>query len=52
MAIESKFRSCTKCYYKVNRPICQSLMGDAATCPEFRPAKLSRKERLKGGKRP
>ena len=48
--IKTRWRSCENCYYKVNRPICSSMVNGAATCPDFRPAKPKRAiERNRGG---
>ncbi len=48
-ALEAQpFRSCARCYYKVNRPICKDLMG--RVCVDFRPAKVTReKQPARGG---
>lgn len=40
------FKSCARCYYKVNRPICKDEMG--VVCVDFRPAKVTR---IKSGPR-
>jgi hypothetical protein len=37
------FKSCRRCYYKINRPICKDVMG--VVCVDWRPAKVTRAKR-------
>lgn len=44
------FKSCPRCYWRVNRHTCQDVMNRADLCQDFRPAKITRvKQGGRGG---
>jgi hypothetical protein len=48
-ASESTWGHCEKCYHKSQCPG-NPISHDSEDCPEFRPAKLSRAQKRKGGR--
>lgn len=39
------FHSCARCYWKNDMKTCYNLIECAASCPDFRPAKITRVKR-------